>query len=253
MDNVTGRIVTGQESSSIVDILGLDEFRAKNVYYQKIKDNDYDFRVCRIHFFYFKIEKEKLVARHYLDADPSVDPNLWTDFFHEIVAKPYPDKPGRKRVSVTERLASLIENARKLDGGTQPPPSSNSVNRIPFRERSFLAFCFDHDGWEFPTDRGPGEDSTELPAIYFSDGAGLSKNHSFFDGRTAQLTIDGKVRPVFYMVNHSKKANGGDLTDTDNDLIKFNIVVKVPMSGSSERLTVIFDPGGNNLGPPKDP
>jgi hypothetical protein len=230
--------------------------RTRNVYHEKTKPTDGDKRICRVHFFHFKLTNQKLVVQHYKYSEPNNDIHLWTDFMHEIISSPYPDVPGRSRKSIADVLAFLVENARKPLAQQTHKPTGDPINRIRFKERSFLAFCFDHEGWDFPVDRMGDEDSTELPAVYFTEGGQWTKNHSFFDGRTAQLTIASSTvpLPVFYMVNHSKRNdNGDDLQDGEPQHIKFNIVVKIPLKGTTEKLTVIFDPGGTNLGPPTPP
>jgi hypothetical protein len=269
MSSAIGRILLSNEETKLetylTDLISplsiltdlADDLRfsgGKSVYFEQLKPADSAYRVCRIHFYYFKIKEQKLIAEHFFYSEPNGDINLSTDFMHEIIRTPYPDVPGRKRVSIAETLKDLLENARSTDRPLTKP-TGNPVNRIRFQERAFLAFCFDHTDWVFPDDPQSGTSISGLPSVYFTEDAQLTKNHSFFDGKTAQIANDdGTVTPIFYMVNHSKRNNAGtDLNGSDNQPVKFNIVVKVPIVGTTEKLTVIFDPGGNNLGPPEPP
>ncbi len=246
MTQATGTILLNEDGAEL--FAGLtNERKGKSVYHKKIKPGDVDYRICRIHFFYFKIENGKLVARHYLEEGKPAPHENWTDFVHEAIDD-MPNHPDRERVRINDALQVLLANARKQPQN-QNPKHTGSINTLAFKERSFLAFCFDHADWTFPDDLNAAN-GLDNEAVFFSEGGALTPNHSFFDGRTAFMS-DG--RPIFYMVNHAKRSDADDdLQGGDKQPIKYNIVVKVPMAGG-EKLTVIFDPGGTNLGPPDPP
>jgi hypothetical protein len=226
-----------------------DSRGGRSVYFEKLKSNSYNYRICVIRFYYFKIENGKLIARHYYYSQPVG--SGWTNYRHEIISPTGQHiQPSR---DIADALRELLENAQKpLD--QQNPQPIGDVKSIDFRERSFMAFCFDHEGWTFPLDPRLGT-NPPIPSVFFTDGGSLTPNHNFFDGRTTTVGSGASARPIFYMVNHAKKSyNGADLDATDRQQVKFNIVVDVPLyPQGTDKLTVIFDPGGNNLGPPGPP
>jgi hypothetical protein len=140
--------------------------------------------------------------------------------------------------------------------------SSRNFIDVKWRKISYTCFVVDIPKWKFVIE----DDPTNTHPMVMSDNNGAYKgNTCFFDGALMNFTdprqatqppIPGTLRG-FYAINHmTKNLNGDLLTDPGNpQRFGFNICFSVPYSNqlNGEEMICIFDPGGENIGPPVGP
>ena len=197
---------------------------------------------CSIYFYYVRINTTgDLYVRHYFypsgnhkDANNPGDPAAWP-------AIPNTD------AALLPILQDMVANAR-AGGGKYPLVGSDFLG-IEWYRKSYIAMFIDEANWSVH------KGSSGNPAILFITTGGGTPNHSFFDGRNVDIPMpQGDTRSAFVCINHMKKnAAGDDLLAGDNQFFQFKMFFDVKFTSGGKPLTVIFDPDGNNLGPPIGP
>jgi hypothetical protein len=198
-----------------------------------------------MYFYYVRIDASGMVrVDHYFYPNgPADDPGQWRPI-------PYAEAtdPGGivKRLALNARPSMRVKNPPKLD--------SDSFENVVWTRRSYVAIFFDEGNWAFHRRIG------NRPSVAFNVSEGHKPNRSFFDA--ADLIVDmpnrrtggTDNRTAIVFVNHMKDGdNDGDLGGRA-DTYKFDmyLLAKYARSGAPA-MTVIFDPGGTNQGPPLDP
>lgn len=194
-----------------------------------------------IYFFYLRLNNDGcLKVEHYFYVEgPADDPSQWKKI-------PYDDVEGI--------LYELALNARP-SGNRYGRLSLKNFEKVKFRRKSYVAFFLDEGNWAFHkrADR-------RSAMIFNSIKAGVKDNFSFFDAKDFQFPMprsDGHtdLRTGIFMINHMKKnAQGDDLEGPDPVKFAFDMFFDVRFAEpTKEKLVVIFDPGGDNQGPPQQP
>jgi len=147
-------------------------------------------------------------------------------------------------------IVGMIAKSNFANAGGYKLPKRNFVG-IEYHHISYVCFIMDDPLWEL------AKKGLMSYAVIFQGGGQYIENHSFFDGSHFSVdTGEPKKRSAFYMINHMTKSILGDwLQDGDADEFSFNIHLTVPYGGQmgAEKMKVIFDPGGSNIGPPVPP
>jgi hypothetical protein len=198
---------------------------------------------CSIYFYYVRINTTgDLYVRHYFypggnheDVNNPADPATW------------PAIPNDDQV-IIPILQDLVANARA--NGARFPLVDADFQNIRWHRKSYVVLFIDEENWTMH--RG----STGNPAFLFITTGGGTPNHSFFDGRNVDIPMPqgASARSAFLCINHMKRdAAGNDLLPGDDQFFQFKVFFDVKFTSGSRALTVIFDPDGNNLGPPIPP
>jgi hypothetical protein len=120
---------------------------------------------------------------------------------------------------------------------------------------SYVVFYMDDVHWPYL------EDSSGMPIVPFhaeKNGKHYAK-HGFAFTRPSKfkiaMTSRGRVteREALVMINRMRKANDGPFAQGDREEYCFDLVMRVRYAGSTDGLTIIIDPTGENLGPPISP
>jgi hypothetical protein len=159
---------------------------------------------------------------------------------------PHADVPGI--------LYNLALNARPSTTVKNPPKlPDNSFERIEWKHKSYMAIFFDEANWAFHRRNGG------KPSVAFNTDGGATPNHSFFDAADVELDMPNRrtggtdKRSAIYLVNHMKGEDGQDLGAV-REVYKFDMFLEAKYAESqAPAMTVIFDPGGTNQGPPQPP
>jgi hypothetical protein len=122
---------------------------------------------------------------------------------------------------------------------------------------SYCIFFMDDTHWKFL------EDQQGRPVITFNDkknGKPYHKHqHAFGKPQLLNLPMaisgsnDTDVRQAAVMINRMRNKQNIELKAGENESYNFDLWMRVRYPNSTNGLTLIIDPGGNNLGPPKDP
>ncbi|MEA3043701.1 MAG: hypothetical protein QOH47_1539 [Sphingomonadales bacterium] len=198
----------------------------------------FDYVPYCIYFYYVVLDEDhKPRVDHYFYVDgPPSDPSRW---------QPIPVD------GVAAIIPGLVTNARLR--GTNPPPSGANFQDIVWTRKSHIVILVDEADWSL---HKLVEGRT---ALSFNVAKGSTPNHSFFDARDIEIQFprDGgtDTRSAIALVNHMKRnSDGDDLLGGEAQRFVFDVYLDVGYSGSpASPLTVIFDPDGNNLGPPLPP
>ena len=120
----------------------------------------------------------------------------------------------------------------------------------------YLAFVIDHPNWTFCDP----DSSPELPPAVFRRYVGnqpTGKNMSFFDGAVQPISIGGEERKLFYCINHFRNKDGKWPPKPDRpnfrESFKYDLYTKFDFGAGFPEAILIFDPGGDNNGPPVPP
>ncbi len=200
-----------------------------------------------IYFYYMQVTPDGgLDVRHYFYPAPGHDdPNK------PVNPADWPAIPNTT-AALTPILRNLIDNARKPPGqDTAYPRIGTGFNGIEWYRKSYVASFIDEENWELH------QDSTGREAMLFvtDDPRNPTPNHSFFDGRNINIPVPGG-RPLstYVCINHMKRdVDGENLRTGEDQLYAFKLFFDVKFTTGEPPMTVIFDPDGNNLGPPIAP
>lgn len=209
-------------------------------------------------FYYLRIDMDgRLRVDHYRYVDGDVlDPATWQPIEYS-------------ESNLREIVTRLAKNARP--GGPRPkrPPRDRDVNfeNLEWNRKCYVAIYIEEANWKFH--KFPVDNSAIMFVTTTQDGTVPAPNFSFFDAIDFEIempitrprrngpTSDSRSAIVF--VNHLKRdaegnALGGDNGEPEEQKFEFKMFVKVNFSqGDSAPMTVIFDPGGTNMGPPVPP
>jgi hypothetical protein len=172
-----------------------------------------------------------------------------------------------------QMVRALALNARKpLTEQNPKPTGNNNFTKIEIDRVSYFVILVDEANWEFQKVNGK-------PVVLFKqtdpDGNPCRPNYSFFKAEAFKSNLgSGDNREALVMVNYLKKnAAGDELSNPPPDQdhkhrwffdfpqrVRFALPNTTDENGTSvtveteePRMTVMIDPGGTNLGPPKDP
>lgn len=208
----------------------------------------YDKIPCSIYFYYVRVNNSGrvFISHHFYpggNPDDEQNPRNPADW-------PTIDRDPAKLTPILEMLAHDARptgtNAYKIGGGFQ---------NILWRRKSYIAFFIDEANWTLhPQD---GVNFVTEP----KNGVPGTPNHTFFDALylPLRMRINGgpatDLRSAVVFINHMKADDAGnDLTALDPpQLFHFQMVFDVAIEGSTNKMTVIFDPDGSNQGPPLGP
>ena len=201
---------------------------------------------CSMYFYYVRLNSNgKLYVTHhfYPGGDPSdpTNPGPWS---------PIP----RDRQGLTDLVRELAIGARL---GTLPI-IGNDFQNVEWHRKSYVAVFVDEVNWKLH--RLTSGD----PSIVFitepKDGRTGTDNHSFFDAMDLdiEMPIAGTgatdIRSAVVFINHMKVDEAGnDLQLGDTQFYQFKMFFDVAFASGAAGMTVIFDPGGTNEGPPLPP
>lgn len=201
-----------------------------------------------IYFYYVRIDGNgKICADHYFYPNGPLDkPNKWQPLPYADVADPE---------GIVKRLAL---NARPSTRRKQPRKARvDSFSGVRWTRRGYIVIFFDEASWAFHR-RSGGK-----PSVAFNVSEGHTPNQSFFDA--TDLVLDMPVRrtgrtdkrSAIMFVNHMRDGeDGGELgrNGPKEQSYKFDMYLMVQYANSdAPAMTVIFDPGGTNQGPPETP
>lgn len=154
-------------------------------------------------------------------------------------------------------VAELVQNSIDGDRVYRPEPEINFRN-VKWRRRSYIALVVDEPYWKLFKKGAKNPPITFLPKM--KDGKQGTPNHTFFDATDFEIVVteNGNKRTLagLFFINHFKiDAIGSDITsEIHKQNFHFNIYFEVAFAeGGDPDLTVIFDPGGTNQGPPLQP
>jgi hypothetical protein len=200
-----------------------------------------------IYFYYVRIDGNGMVrADHYLYANGPLDrPEEWQPIPYEDAVDPE---------GIVKRLAL---NARPSTRAKDPPRlPSHSFADIVWTRRSYIVIFFDEANWAFHQRVG------NKPSVAFNVDDGHKPNQSFFDAKDLVLEMPNRrtgrtdQRSAILFVNHMKDSDdGSELGEAGRkqEKYKFDMYLQVKYAEGGPAMTVIFDPGGTNLGPPETP
>jgi hypothetical protein len=203
-----------------------------------------------MYFYYVRIDASgKLKIAHYFYVLGDVtDPTTWN-------AIPY-DQPTLEGI-----VKTLAKNARRKIPTAPPPLPEINFKDIIWDRKGYIAIFVDEANWSF-------HDSDDIePAVIFNAVNGSVENHAFFDAMNLRIQMPVRhppgtdTRSAIVFVNHMKSDEDG--TDLGYGLpagqyarekFEFEMFLGVTFTGGSDApMTVIFDPGGTNQGPPLEP
>lgn len=174
-----------------------------------------------------------------------------------------PDKINKyKPIDVSTLDAKIVElalNARKSVGVKKDPRARpvGDFRDLTWRRRVYFVIFIDEEYWKIYR-----RDTNDSPILFLTRKKGSKEgtpNHTFYDGKFFSVQIPSgsgaDKRTGIWFVNHMKSDDSGtsDVT-SEGQYFNFNILIDIMLSSNKETpLTVIFDPGGTNQGPPLEP
>lgn len=224
--------------SLIVEQISRSGNSAQSIYDKRLGDSSYpnhQYVPHCIYFFYIRInENGALKVDHYFFVKgPLEDPEQWEEI-------PYGD--------VEDILRDLARRARPSGVKDPVPLPDHNFENIAINRRSYIAFFLDEANWAFHK-----QVSGKFAMSYNEQKAGV-QNHSFFDAKDFEFDMPDSRTGVF-LVNHMKAdADGNFLAVGESAKFNFDMYFDVNFADpTDQRLTIIFDPGGENQGPPEKP
>ncbi len=176
--------------------------------------------------------------------------------------KPYfkPDKTGIKADELKNIIKALAYNGRPSTTNKNPPLDQNTnFQNLVWNHKSYIVIFMDEEYWKLASQ------NDGLDAVYFretqSGPTQYRQNKTFYDAIDLELKLKKSggqgstdVRTAVCFINHMKDDQGDDLAE-DPYSYKFDIFFRAEFSNpiAGERLTIIFDPTGDNQGPPLPP
>jgi len=139
--------------------------------------------------------------------------------------------------------------------------SARNFNNVQWRKISYACFIVDIPSWKFVVEN---DHNNEHPMVMSDRAGSYTGNTCFFDGALMNFT-DPRLNtqpPIpdtlrgFYAINHmTRNLNGDLLADGAVQDFGFNICFSVPYYNpvGTEEIICVFDPGGENIGPPVGP
>ena len=246
MNRIIDRVMT-QEGQALTTNQIIDQVLAQqigatpDIYTVKRNDPGYDYVPHSVYFFYIRINNSgQLAVDHYFYfRGPPDDPTQWEEI-------PYED--------VDDIVRTLALNARPTGAGNPAPLPAHNFENILLRRKCYVAFYVDEEHWLFHK-RDDGNN-----AMVFSEVKTNVTNYSFFDAKDIDIQMPRfnggtDTRRGVFLINHMKRdAAGNDLVEGDVVPFAFDMYFGVHFANpTTKTLTVIFDPGGTNQGPPEKP
>lgn len=206
-----------------------------------------------VYFYYVRVDSDgRLHVTHHFY--PGGDPN-------EPGNPPNPaDWPSipRDEEGLKALLRDLALDARPTGAGNYPV-IGQAFRDIVWRRKSYIAIFVDELNWKLHKLA-----ATEDPAVVFitelKNGKQGLENHTFFDAMDLdiEMPINGSAdtdkRSAVVFINHMKADEAGnDLEAGPGQFFQFKMFFDVEFSIGGKAITVIFDPGGTNIGPPPPP
>lgn len=208
-----------------------------------------------LYFFYVRINSNgRLFITHHFY--PGGDPN---DRTNPADPSSWPEIP-RTPEALTPILQKLALDARPKRA-KKYPKIGDSFDKIRWCRKSYIAFFIDEANWTLHVKAGE-------PAVVFitdmKDGVAGAPNLSFFDALNLPITMPIRhpraggpttdQRSAVVFVNHMKAdEEGNDLGAENPPRYQFKMIFNVAFENKKKAMTVIFDPDGDNLGPPVPP
>ncbi len=157
-------------------------------------------------------------------------------------SKPFWDHsnpPEPAPIPLKQATAVMDAMVGDIQSGRLKPDEITDFEALLWHHVAYIGFIATNDGWTFRGSDGSGKE-----AVIFE-----VNTHSFFDGYHAKI---GGL-PAYFFINHMKDKYGNDLGKC-RDPFKYSMyfdvpVITVPPSNPPKTLTVIVDPGGDNMGP----
>ncbi len=226
-----------------------DERRSESEFTQK----DFDFQALtaatplyHVFFVYMRIDSDgAFVAKRYFHqgaVGTPIDPDTG-----------HPDQPD-----------TLGWYARDMAYFARPHPLRAQGNYMLLGEgldgfqfpqfRSYVVFFMDDLHWPYL------EDDYGNPVVPFHSKKGkktgyATHKHAFSPAKKFRISLINNAgissdREAIFMINYMKNKNNTDLGDHERESFCFDLIMRVRYAGSTDGLTVIIDPTGDNLGPP---
>lgn len=187
------------------------------------------------------------------DGQLAVDHML---YYEEAQSGQPEDRPRIDHAAVPAIVEGLLS-------GSLPSPSPPADLGSNFQHQGkhwdrlcYLAFVIDHPNWSFCD----LESSPALPPAVFRryiGGKPTGKNMSFFDGAVVPVSTGGEERKLFYCINHFRNKEGKWPPKPDRatfrESFKYDLYTKFSFGPGFPEAILIFDPGGDNNGPPVPP
>lgn len=203
---------------------------------------EFDYVPHCVYFYYVRIEKDGRVrVDHYFYANGALeDPTSWQPI-------PYVDMPDiLYRLALNGRPSTPVKDPPKLD--------THNFDAIPWVRRSYVGIFFDEANWSFHKRRDG------ISSVVFNPIKG-DPNDSFFDAKDVDLRMPNEDAPdgidrrsAVYFVNHMKGNWNGATPGSTPRSYKFDMWLTATFADASETgMSVNFDPGGTNQGPPLSP
>ncbi|MEA3030213.1 MAG: hypothetical protein QOG13_1538 [Sphingomonadales bacterium] len=183
---------------------------------------------------------------------------FYENFDEEGVSLPIP----RDEATLNGLMKTLALNARPTGSGN-PPANGSNFRNIVWNRKSYIGIFIDEGNWALH------KFANQDPGVLFitdpKDGKAGLENHTFFDAMDLDITMPifrpksgaptEDQRSAIVFMNHMKADEAG------NDLggggtgqfFQFKMFFGVKFADGTDGMTVIFDPGGTNMGPPLPP
>lgn len=222
--------------------------RAKGIGFLEHPDDDKrgERKAYAIFFVYMRLNRDGTFAayRYYFEGtdqpiDPSNDPRV-------------PHSLGY----YAQDLAKFVRKPTPTDDRYAYHGSGLEGFEFP-RRYSYCVFFMDDINWKFLAD------SDGKPTITFHEtkNGKLQKKHKhafkIMPILPVEMPINGTnntdERHAAVMINRMRNKDNVELKDKEEESYSFDLWMRVRYANSTNGVTLIIDPGGTNLGPPKDP
>jgi len=180
------------------------------------------------------------------------DGSLVSDSYFYYSPDPVPIRKGGGAGSLEWYVQDMVAYAKNPVGGKyQAEAKRLSGFRFP-PYRAYAVFVMDEPYWKYLAD--PNND----PIVNFYDNKlGRSYNkHRFAFTKPELIEVDiagSGPRQAVVMVNRMSNKDDKPIDGGKTEKYCFDFWMRVNYSGSSDGLTIIIDPAGENMGPPGKP
>lgn len=147
--------------------------------------------------------------------------------------------------------------AARRQSGKYPSQGKGLTNFAFPQYRAYVVFFMDDLHWPFLGDEN------DQPVVPFHSRKGNNQyaKHTHAFTRATKFPVmmpntttgaDDK-RHALMMINRMRNANDVDLSLNERENFCFDLIMRVQCAGSTDALTIIIDPTGENMGPPLPP
>lgn len=174
----------------------------------------------------------------------------------------FADTPNaRKKIKhsdVADKIEKLMSNPTELPSNVRVEQfGENFKNSGKHWDRvSYLAFLIDHPKWSFCELNPTNDNFPKLPPAVFhrlTKNGNHKKNKTFFDGQVETIEVNGESRSLFFCVNHLRDQYKKRPLKIHHEQFKFDLYTQFNFGDEFKPAILIFDPGGDNQGPPMPP